>query len=214
MKKIALYYLLFNTILGFSQINYPITVEHPIIDSYHGEEIIDNYQWLENINNEDVLSWVKEQNKVSKKYLNKLINSNGVESLMNLYMFRDYENVGKEIQLDNLKDKAYFRIMYSGYNSPPAIYYKKGTKGSYDRLVSNSTISSKEPVVFDYYKSSMNDRFLGYQYSKSGSDWKEIRIVQINKRKYFKDVVKHVKSSGIYWLGQGFFIKNTLLIQL
>jgi len=209
MKKTALIYLLlFNSILVFSQINYPKTAVHPIIDSYHGEEIIDNYQWLEGFNNDNVLSWVKEQNKVSKKYLNKLIRSNGVESYMNWCMFSDYKNVGKEIQFDNLKEKAYFRIMYPGYNSPPAIYYKKGTKGGYNRLVSNSTISSKEPVFFNYYKSSMNDRFLAYQYSRSGSDWKEIRIVQINKRKYFKDVIKNVKSSGIYWLGQGFFYKK------
>ena len=54
----------------------------------------------------------------------------------------------------------------------------------------------------------MNDRFLAYQYSRSGSDWKEIRIVQLNKRKYFNDVIKNVKSSGIYWLGQGFFYKK------
>ena len=36
--------------------------------------LTDNYQWLETIDSQEVKQWVKAQNKVSVKYLNKLVN--------------------------------------------------------------------------------------------------------------------------------------------
>jgi len=206
--KIIYLFLLLSTTVVFSQIKYPETIKKSVSESYFGVEIKDDYQWLEKFNSSSVLSWVKSQNKVTKKYLRKLDNSNWISGHMNSIMYSNYERVGESINFSNLKEKKYFRIMYPGTNSPPAIYYKKGSNGEYIRLVSNSTISSKDPIIFNGFKSSMNDRFLAYQYSKKGSDWKEIRIVQIQKRKYFNDVIKHVKSSGIYWLKQGFFYKK------
>ena len=122
-----------------------------------------------------------------------------------------YKNIsGYEGLMDkeNYKDKYFFRLMYSGINVPPSIYYKKGLSGSYEHLISPTSISRKDLIILGYYKASKNDNFLAYQYSRNGSDWNEIKIVQIKKRRFFNDIIKHTKFSDINWFGQGFFYKK------
>ncbi|MBG7631670.1 MAG: S9 family peptidase, partial [Bacteroidetes bacterium] len=105
-------------------------------------------------------------------------------------------------------DKLYFSLMYSGYNTTPSIYYSKGNQGGFEKIISPNSISRKDQIIFTDLTPSKNGRFLAYQYSRNGSDWKEIKIVQIKKRHYFKETLKHTISSEIYWFGQGFFYKK------
>lgn len=190
-----------------AQIEYPQTPKKEKIFKYHNTQVKDDYYWLESMKNVDVKNWVEEQNSFSLKFLNKLKNKYNIESEMNFLMYRNYDVVGEEMNHVNLKDKNYFKIFYTGYDSPTAIYFKKGTDGEYKKLVSNISIRKKGDVFFNYYKASKNENLLAYQYSLNNSDWKEIGIVQIKERKYFKDVVKNTKTSEIYWKGKGFFYK-------
>lgn len=208
--KSTLLLLIFNVFITgtiHAQIEYPVTQKISKSFNYHNKQLTDDYYWLESINNIDVKNWAKNQNSLSLKYLNKLDKKYGIENEMNILMYRSYDGVGEEMDYENLKNKNYFKLFYTGYDSPPAIYFKKGTDGEYERLVSNSTIHKKGDVFFNYWKSSKDGNLLAYQYSLNNSDWKEIRIVQLNKRKYFYDVIKHTKTSEIYWKGKGFFYK-------
>jgi prolyl oligopeptidase len=209
MKKIKLtllFCLVFASTLIKAQINYPETKIKPVENTYHGIKIIDNYQWLENIRSDEVKNWVKQQNKISKKYLNKLVLSSESKRWMDKLSYHkmDYDNF-KDI---NDNDKLYFSIMYPNIDSTPSIYYAKGINSSFERLIDPNSISTKDQIVFTDLTPSKNGRFLAYQYSRNGSDWKEIKIVQIKKRHYFKEVLRHTISSEIYWLGQGFFYKK------
>jgi len=206
IKFILLFYLIFVSIITKAQIKYPETKIKPAENKYHGIKIIDNYQWLENIRSDEVKKWVEQQNKISEKYLNKLVLSSESKRWMDKLSYHkmDYENI-KDI--DN-NDKLYFSIMYSNIDSTPSIYYAKGINSSFERLINPNSISTKDQIVFTDLTPSKNGRFLAYQYSRNGSDWKEIKIVQIKKRHYFKEVLKHTISSEIYWLGQGFFYKK------
>ncbi len=75
MKNIKFIIILFS-ISSFqivnAQINYPKTLKKPIVNTYHGNEIVDNFQWLEQLQSTEVNNWVTQQNKTSKKYLIKL----------------------------------------------------------------------------------------------------------------------------------------------
>ncbi len=205
IKLIISFFLIFASLIVKAQLNFPETPKKPVSNTYHGVEIIDNYQWLEQIETTEVKDWVDKQNKISKKYLNKLDNSTSSRRLMDKFMYKkmDYDS----LKNPNKNKELYFTIMYPSLNTTPSIYYSKGNYGGYEKLIGPNSISKRDQIIFTNLKPSKNNRFLAYQYSRNGSDWKEIKIVQIKKRHYFKETLKNTISSEIYWFGQGFFYK-------
>jgi prolyl oligopeptidase len=206
-KKMLSIIFLLSVFIFNAQLKYPITKKNPIVDTYHNIEIIDNYQWLEKTNTPEVESWVAAQNKISLKYLKKLSKTKGARAKMKSYTWSKMEF---DSYTANKKDQEYYyKLMFPGRNSPLSIYYTKGNKTSYQKLIGPNSISTKDRIIFTHLDPSYDNRFLAYQYNRNGSDWKEIKIVGIKKRHFFKEVLTEVVSPQINWYGQGFFyIKN------
>ncbi|GGK52318.1 MULTISPECIES: prolyl oligopeptidase family serine peptidase [Flavobacteriaceae] len=189
-----------------AQIKYPNTLKKTTENQYHTTKIVDDYQWLEEIESPEVKEWVRLQNKLSEKFLNKINRKIGANRQMNRFMYYDMEYDKESKAIDN--EKLYFTLMYPGADSKPCIYYSKGLKGGYERLISPNSISKKDDIIFTSLSPSKDGRFLAYQYNRNGSDWKELKIVQLKNRHYFKETLKHIITSEIYWFGQGFFYKK------
>ena len=51
---------------------YPPTVRKPVVDTYHGVAVTDDYRWLEDDNSADVKAWVDAQNKLARAYLDSI----------------------------------------------------------------------------------------------------------------------------------------------
>jgi prolyl oligopeptidase len=51
------------------KIEYPQTKKGEVVDSYFGTKVPDPYRWLEDDRSEETAAWVKEQNKVTFRYL-------------------------------------------------------------------------------------------------------------------------------------------------
>lgn len=202
LKEILLTIISFTSVLN-AQLKYPVTLKKPVVNVYHNIEITDNYQWLENTESTEVKDWVKAQNKVSLKYLKKLTNTNGAKYKMKSLLW--YEMDYDSYTATEANDKMYYRIMYPGRNSQTNIYLAKGNKSSFKKLIGPRSISKKDRIQFTSLTPSFDDRFLAYQYNRNGSDWKEIRIVGIKNRHYFKETLKEVLAPQINWYGQGFF---------
>lgn len=210
MKSATLFSVILSLFFNFlnAQIEYPLTPKKPVINLYHGQEITDDYQWLESYTQEEVKDWINEENKISVKYLKKLERKDHIEDKIGQYLNINTGRYEGEIKNDLEEHESLFSIKYPDYNSPPNIYYKKNLNDNYELLVSSTSISRKDKIYIDYYKSSRNDQFLAYQYTRNGSDWKEIRVVQPVNKYQLPDVVTHTKFSGIHWLDQGFFYKE------
>lgn len=207
LKKVFLIFSFLSTFVLQAQLEYPTTKKIPVVDTYHGIEITDNYQWLENVRSTEVVEWVNEENKVSLKYLNKISNSNGARKKMKAFGWYEMD-LDKNFSSER-NHKIYYRLMYPGKNSQPNIYYKEVNKASYSKLIGPSSISKKDRITFTSLRPSHDDRFLAYQYNRNGSDWEEIKIVGIKKRVFFKETLKEVLAPQINWYGQGFFyVKN------
>lgn len=192
-----------------SQIQYPASPIKSITDIYHGTKIIDDYRWLEDQNNDSVVDWVKEQNEVSIKYLNKLTRPEETNASINKYMYSDYGNYDGQIKRTDMDDKIFFRYFVTSTNSARSLYYKRGIEGNWKPLVSSTELSTrKDRINISFFKPSKNNNLIAYQYNRNGSDWKEIRIVKIHKRMHYQEVLKNTITHDIVWLRNGFFYKK------
>ena len=188
-----------------AQITYPETPRIPVVNTYHGTEVTDEYQWLELENNQEVKDWAAAQNEVSEKYLRKMLRSNDVEEQMNRFMFRRSGKYEGENLSSLAKNSFYFTMYYPDYETTPSLYYRKGFNGKDKVLINSDAISEKDEIILRSYSTSKDKQYLAYQYSRNGSDWTEIKVVEPQGRKHHPDLLTNTRNSGIYWLNNGFF---------
>ena len=63
---------LLSTTDAMAQVKYPATAKDNTVDEYFGEKVADPYRWLENDTSAATAEWVREENLVSRKYLDNI----------------------------------------------------------------------------------------------------------------------------------------------
>lgn len=166
---------------------------------------VDDYQWMENVNDSDLKDWITKQNSITNEVLEKDIKANNF-----LFKIKDYNSLSTN-SLPR-KDGRYFYSMYRvSKEKPGVLHYREKLNDLPKELVDPYTIYKNNIAAIAGYEPSKNSKFLAYQVSLDGSDRKEIRFANIPEQKYLDDVIKNVKFSSIAWNGDEgiFYKKNT-----
>lgn len=181
------------------KLTYPKTEKGDVVDNYHGTEIKDPYRWLEFDTADNVKAWVKEQNKVTYAYLDKIpsrkIFKNRLEEIFN------YPKVGAPQKAGDF----YFYYRNSGLQNQSVIYYKKGMKGVEQVFIDPNTLSENGTVSINLVGFSNDNKYVAYSRSEAGSDWQKFRIIELETKKELNDELNWVKFSGATWYKDGFF---------
>ncbi|MBI9052836.1 MAG: S9 family peptidase [Bacteroidales bacterium] len=200
MRNLFLLALLFTFLNSNCQENqYPTTKKVSVIDTFYKDFIIkDEYRWLEDIDNIEVRNWINSQNKLSKKELKKGSTKNKAFNTIDKYFDTKYTTPIK-------KGKYYFTYAYYDNLGVPALFYKAKINQRLKLLIDPNFISSKDKIRIKGYWVSKNSEYLSYQFNRNGSDWTEIKIVNLDTKKELKDHLINIKFSNIVWKENGFF---------
>jgi prolyl oligopeptidase len=57
---------------------FPDTPQRPVVDTYHGFAVTDDYRWLEDDNAPDVKRWIAGQNSFTRRYLDAIPQRPGI----------------------------------------------------------------------------------------------------------------------------------------
>lgn len=180
--------------------DYPNTYKDTtILDDYFGNKIADPYRWLEDDNSEETKKWVISQNAVTNTYLNKIPFRNKLkEQLTNLW---DYESIGTPSKYGNF----YIFSKNDGKQNQAVYFIKNGKDGKASILVDPNQLSEDGTTSIGSLSVSKDNKHMAYTISKSGSDWKEIVIMDLHTKEYLTDHINWVKFSGISWYKNGFY---------
>ena len=182
------------------KISHPTTEKVTQIDTLWGEITPDPYRWLEDDMSEETKKWVITQNQFSEKVIAQCKEQNKIEKV--LKSLWDYEKYSVPYLVGN--DIYYYKNTGLQNHS---VLYKKSEKGKDVVFLDPNTFSkdgsvSVSGVSFSHEESS---KYVGYQISDGGADWKTIVIKDIKKDTEI-DKVENVKFSGIAWKkSEGFF---------
>ena len=179
---------------------YPETRRVDHVDTYHGQEVADPYRWLEEDVrvSDEVAAWVAKQQATARAYLDALpMRKHFEERLTKLW---NYERIG-------LPRKAGDRYLYSkndGLQNQSVLYIASasesgGPADEGDVLIDPNTWSDDGTIALAGYSPSDNGRWLAYQKSEAGSDWKTIRVLDLSSGQEQGDVLRWVKFTGIEW---------------
>lgn len=181
---------------------YPDTVTVEQIDNYHGRDIADPYRWLEDDvrESEAVAEWVAAQNAVTFEYLNGLDYRGAIEA--QLSRFWDYEKFLLPVQHG---DYTFFR-RNDGLQNQYVLYVQQGD-GQPRILLDPNGWSEDGATALASYHPSPDGRQLAYMIQDGGSDWRTVKVIDVESGADLGDSIEWVKFSGLDWAkdGSGFY---------
>lgn len=181
------------------EVTYPETKTVEQTDDYHGTMVADPYRWLEADTAQAVEEWVKTQNQATFDYLEKIPYREKIEErLTELVNYPRYTSPFRA-------GEYYFFYKNDGLQNQSVIYIQKGLDGEPEVFIDPNALSKDGTVAINIIGISQDDKYIAYSQSEAGSDWSQMRVMEIAGKKQLPDVLKWVKFSGAGWHKDGFF---------
>ncbi|MCJ7587251.1 MAG: prolyl oligopeptidase family serine peptidase [Candidatus Aminicenantes bacterium] len=182
-----------------SKLSYPITRKADQVDDYFGTKVADPYRWLEDDNAEEVKAWVQAQNAVTFASLEKIPFRERIrQRLTEIYNYPRYSSPTRV-------GEYYFFTKNDGLHNQSVIYIQKGLDGTPEVFIDPNLLSADGTVRVGLVGASHDDRTMAVTRSEAGSDWSEIRVMEVATKTELPDRIRWVKFSGAAWQGGGFF---------
>jgi prolyl oligopeptidase len=182
-----------------TKIEYPETVKDDIVDTYFGIEVADPYRWLENDTSQATAAWVEAQNKVTFGYLDKIpFRAKLKEELTEL---TDYEKYGSPYK----KNGKYYFFKNDGLQNQSVLYVQETLDSEPKVVLDPNKLSEDGTVALSSISFSKDGKYLAYAISRSGSDWREIYVINLATGQLLEDKILWAKFSGAAWKGDGFY---------
>lgn len=186
-----------------SAITYPETKQVNVVEKPFGQTITDSYRWLENDirNDKEVGAWVESQNTVTNAYLNTLPGRDIFKNrLKQLY---DYERFSIPVK----KGGRYFYLHNSGLQSQQVLYVRDSLDNAGRVLIDPNTWAKDRATALAEWSASNDGKRVAYAVQDGGTDWRTIRVLEVNTGKVLDNEVKWARFTSIAWThdGSGFF---------
>src|SRR5690606_14326250 len=171
-------------------------------DTYFGSEVSDPYRWLEDDRSPETENWVKDQNKTTFNYLDKIPFREDLKK--RLEKLWNYEKLGSPFKEGNY---TYF-YKNDGLQNQYVVYRKKDN-GETEIFLDPNSFSKDGTTSLAGLSFSRNGAIAAYSISEGGSDWRKVIILNSESREIVGDTLTDIKFSGISWKGNdGFYYSS------
>lgn len=183
-------------------ITYPITKKVNIEDSFFGTTVKDPYRWLEDDRSTETEDWVKEQNKVTFSYLDKIPFKSKLKN--RLEKLWNYEKLTSPFKKGNYTYYYKNDGLQNQY-----VLYRKNLKDEEEVFLNPNTFSKDGTTSLSAIKFSKDGSLAAYLISEGGSDWRKAIVLDTKTKEIIGDTLVDIKFSGISWKGnEGFYYSS------
>ncbi len=170
-----------------------------VIEDYHGTQIADPYRWLEDDNSAETVDWVKRQNKVTFDYLDGIPYRDAFKK--RLEELWNYERLSTPFESGG----KYFQFKNDGLQNQSVMYALDTETKKLTEVLDPNKFSEDGTSSMGGSSISENGKYLAYQISEGGSDWRSVKVLDLETGKHTSDNVNWLKFSGMSWYKDGFF---------
>lgn len=188
-----------------ASLTYPNTRRDNTVDTYHGTDVNDPYQWLEDADSKDTADWVVEQNNLTATVLNQCTTKDQIKKRLT-----DLNNYEK-FSCPSRKGDNYVYYYNNGLQNQSVLMISKDLTES-QTLLDPNLLEADGTASLGVSSFSEDGKLFAYGVSKSGSDW---QTISIRDTETFQDLevddapeqLEWVKFSSISWTKDnlGFF---------
>ncbi len=184
--------------------SYPETRKDTTVsDEYFGTRVADPYRWLEDDNSEETKEWVEAQNKVTNSFLDQIPFKSKVRN--RIEELWDYEKISAPYK----EGDVYYYYKNDGLQNQSVLYTTDDVEKEGEVFLDPNQLSDDGTVSLGSTSFSEDGKLFGYSISISGSDWREIYVMDVATKEKLSDKLVDVKFSGISWKGnEGFYYSS------
>lgn len=181
----------------------------PVTDTYFGIKIEDKYRNLEDLKNEQTLSWMKAQ----ADYTNNILNSiPGRQILIDELTSINNRITESIIGLQIMDDGTYFYQKTTPKDQVAKLYKRNGLKGKETLLFDPETLKGEGKDVFNISSFSPNKtgKLVAVNTTKNGGEMSEMLLINTADNTILSDKIDKLRFGNANWLKDG---KSFLYIQ-
>lgn len=207
MKKLKTSLLLIGGILMLSSCEnryqikeYPVADrDETVVDEYFGTKVADPYRWLENDTSAATNAWVEAQRNLTNEYLSHIPYREMIKN--RITQLADYERYG----VPSKRFGKYFYSKNDGLQNQSVMYVQNADGGEPEVLLDPNKLSDDGTVSLGSTSLSHDGKYLAYTINRSGSDWVEIYVMNVETKELLEDHIEWAKFTGASWYKDGFF---------
>lgn len=178
---------------GSEFLEYPASKRGEVVEVLHGVKVADPYRWLEDLNSEETGAWVKAQDKLTREFLGEVEGRDEFrEYLTSLWNVERYG-------IPSAEGGRYFFRKNDGLQNQSVLYTSESLSEEPRVLLDPNELSGDGTVSLGRYEVSPDGKLMAYAVSKSGSDWQEWRVREVESGKDRDDRLEWSKFSGASW---------------
>jgi prolyl oligopeptidase len=188
-----------HTILSQEKFKYPIPKKVDVTDDYFGTKVSDPYRWMEDLESPELKEWIDKENILTSDFIGKIPfrekMKNRLTDIWNYVKYSDPFKAGS----------YYFYYKNDGLQNQFVLYKLKDIKSEPEVFIDPNTFSNDGTIALIDISVSNDNKYIAYSVSKSGSDWMEIYVRDIETNKQLSDHITNVKFYNAAWFKDGFY---------
>jgi prolyl oligopeptidase len=176
-------------------LKYPQTRRGDQVDDYHGTKVADPYRWLEDDvrKSKEAAEWVEAENKVTFAYLETIPERPRIlKRMTDLWNYPRYSAPHKE-------GSKYFFSKNDGLQNQAVWYELDALDGTPKMLLDPNTWSKDGTVALQLLSFTDDAKYVAYGVAEAGSDWNNLKVMDIASRKVLDDEIKWMKFGSASW---------------
>ncbi len=174
-------------------------MDSTVVDDYFGTIVPDPYRWLEDDKSTETATWVKAENKATFSYLDQIPFRNKIKD--RLSELWNYPKSSAPFH----KGNRYFYYKNDGLQNQSVLYMQDGPNGEAKVLLDPNTFSEDGTVALKGFSVSKDGKYSAYTTAAGGSDWVDMKVINLETGEELADHLEWIKFSGADWFGNGFF---------
>ncbi len=184
-------------------ISYPETERIDVVETHFDRTIVDSYRWLESNAPSDraVTAWIEAQNALTRRHLDTLPGRDDFEKRMRELFDHERFTVPRK------RGNRYFFTFNQGLDNQPSLYVRNGVDGPSRLLIDPNAWSDDNADAIGEWSVSDDGRYVAFSIQKGGTDWRTIRVLDVDSGETLEDAVGWARFTRITWApdASGFF---------
>lgn len=182
---------------------YPATERQAVSETRFGATVHDPYRWLEAEvrTAPKVRAWVDAQAALTADYLARLPHRDDIRARLEAVF--DFER----FSAPHKQAGRYFYLYNSGLQDQSVLMVQDGLDGAPRELLDPNAWASDGATALGEWAVSEDGRRLAYTQQEGGSDWRTIKVLDVDTGASHTDVLRWARFTGLVWAkdGSGFF---------
>lgn len=174
----------------------PVAPVRPVTDTYFGTPVVDNYRYMENLDDPEVQSWMKAQSAYTRKILDSIPGRAPMAKSIEAVMGNDL----RRSTFTRRGDRLFYQVMEPGA-SVPKLAYRDGINGEEHVVVDPASLAkdSAHHFALDWYSPSWDGRYVAYGISEGGSEKSVLHVMDLQSGTELAESIDRTSDCIVSW---------------